>query len=368
MAANQTIIKAAGQRYAPIKTDYSGYIQGLASITTALIEKEKKRAKNAQSNYDLLKKSLKSETLSPYKNYIKNTTYEMVGNGEDPTRLLEGINSDLNDYDELMQIVSDPNVKFSGGENSLIASYLYSLGDNVFENSIIIKSNTEVDEYGNPLETKLNISTVLDPEDGRFKMLNEDGTKYITVSEVLAMAKNATKTTDGLAVADIVTDFSASTLGDEDKFVSKRGASLNKMKKLFEFGVVDRKGEVLISPEKVKLSAMIDQKYQIRTDMNGKVYGGQGSEAPNWRDGTKEVDVTFYDWYLDNPEKFPPDSDFQQQWVAFQEKYPQDHKDYERMKKLLVASMIEEDGNIEEDFVEFYEGVLNTYRQPGSIQ
>jgi len=363
--ANQTIIQAAGQRYAPTQIDYSGYIQGLASITTALVEKEKKRAKNAQSNYDLLEKSLKSETVSPYKNYIKETTYEMVTNGENPANLLEGINSDLNDYDELMEIVSNPNVKFSGGENSLVANYLYSLGDNVFENSITIESKGENDE---PVETKLNITTWLDPEDNRFKMLNTDGTGYITVSEVLAMAKNATKTTDGLAVADIVTDFSAFKLGDEDTFVSKRGASLTKMKKLFEFGVVDKKSEVLISPEKVKLSAMIDQKYQIRTDMNGNVYGGEGDKAPNWNDGTKEVDVTFYDWYLANPEKFPPDSDFQQQWAAFQEKYPQDHKDYERMKKLLVASMIEEDGNVEEDFLEFYEGVLNTYRQPGSIQ
>lgn len=363
--ANQTIIQAAGQRYAPIKTDYSGYIQGIASVVTALVEKEKKRAKTAQSNYDLLGKSLKSENVSPYKNYIKNTTYEMVKNGESPVSLLEGINSDLNDYDELMKIVSNPNVKFSGGENSLIANYLYSLGDDVFENSITIKSKGENDEL---VETKLNITTVLDPEDNRFKMLNVDGTGYITVSEILAMAKNATKTTDGLAVADIVTDFSASTLGDEDKFVSKRGASLTKMKKLFEFGVVDKKSEVLISPEKVKLSAMIDQKYQMRTDMNGNVYGGQGSEAPNWDDGTKEVDATFYDWYLTHPSKFPPDSDFQQQWVAFQEKYPQNHEDYERMKKLLVASMIEEDGNVEEDFIEFYSEVLNTYRQPGSIK
>ena len=365
MAANQTIIKAAGQRYSSVPTDYSGYLQGLTSITTALVEKEKKRAKNAQSNYNLLEKSLKSETVSPYKNYIKNTTYEMVKNGEDPASLLEGINASLNDYDELMEIVSNPNVKFSGGENSLIANYLYSLGDDVFDNSITIKSK---DENNEPVETKLNITTMLDPEDNKFKMLNTDGTGYITVSEVLAMAKNATKTTDGIAVTDIVDDFSASKLGDEDTFVSKRGASLKKMKNLFEFGVLNKKSEVLISPEKVKLSAMIDQKYQMRTDMNGNVYGGEGDKAPDWDDGTKEVDATFYDWYLTHPDKFPPDSDFQQQWVAFQEKYPQNHEDYERMKKLLVASMIEGDGNIEGDFLEFYGEVLNTYRQPGSIK
>ena len=43
--ANQTIIQAAGQRYAPTRIDYSGYIQGIASITTALVEKRKQNLK-----------------------------------------------------------------------------------------------------------------------------------------------------------------------------------------------------------------------------------------------------------------------------------------------------------------------------------
>ena len=41
MAANQTIIKAAGQRYSSVPTDYSGYIQGLHSVTNAILEKTK---------------------------------------------------------------------------------------------------------------------------------------------------------------------------------------------------------------------------------------------------------------------------------------------------------------------------------------
>ena len=42
MAANQTIIQAAGQRYAAAEIDYSGYIQGVASIASALVENRKK--------------------------------------------------------------------------------------------------------------------------------------------------------------------------------------------------------------------------------------------------------------------------------------------------------------------------------------
>ena len=40
MAANQTIIQAAGQRYAPTKIDYSGYIQGIYSVAKAFLEKK----------------------------------------------------------------------------------------------------------------------------------------------------------------------------------------------------------------------------------------------------------------------------------------------------------------------------------------
>ena len=52
MAANQTIIKAAGQRYAPIKTDYSGYIQGVSAIANGLIQKKKNFNANKESIKD----------------------------------------------------------------------------------------------------------------------------------------------------------------------------------------------------------------------------------------------------------------------------------------------------------------------------
>ena len=47
--ANQTIIQAPGQRWAPIKIDYSGYIQGIASITSALVEKRKQNLKKNET-------------------------------------------------------------------------------------------------------------------------------------------------------------------------------------------------------------------------------------------------------------------------------------------------------------------------------
>ena len=49
MAANQTIIQAAGQRDAPQKFDYSGYIKGLASIASFLVEKRKTTVSRLQN-------------------------------------------------------------------------------------------------------------------------------------------------------------------------------------------------------------------------------------------------------------------------------------------------------------------------------
>ena len=48
MAVNQTIIAAAGQRYTPVKIDYSGYIEGVKSIAAGLVEKKK----NFDKKYD----------------------------------------------------------------------------------------------------------------------------------------------------------------------------------------------------------------------------------------------------------------------------------------------------------------------------
>ena len=47
--ANQTIIHAAGQRYARRQVDYSGYFNGIATVATALIEKRKAGIKKSQT-------------------------------------------------------------------------------------------------------------------------------------------------------------------------------------------------------------------------------------------------------------------------------------------------------------------------------
>ena len=41
MAADQTIIQAMGQRFAPVKVDYKPYFNGLTTVSTALVNMQK---------------------------------------------------------------------------------------------------------------------------------------------------------------------------------------------------------------------------------------------------------------------------------------------------------------------------------------
>ena len=59
MAANEAIIRAAGQRYAPKKVDYSGYIQGVAAIAAGLIKKKENFDKKYEDIGDTYSDQLK---------------------------------------------------------------------------------------------------------------------------------------------------------------------------------------------------------------------------------------------------------------------------------------------------------------------
>ena len=59
MAANKEIIEAAGRRWAQPKVDYSGYIQGVSSIASGLIEKKKNFDKKYEAIGDVYSEQLK---------------------------------------------------------------------------------------------------------------------------------------------------------------------------------------------------------------------------------------------------------------------------------------------------------------------
>ena len=350
MAANETIIRAAGQRWAPTKVDYSGWLSGLSNVSKLLVEKRNQREKKETAGYKAVDANFKKRVSSPYANHMKNVSYEMVKNGEDPTQFFADMNADLDDYIKLQELAQSTD-NWSSGGNPLLENYLISMGDNVFENSIKVKS-------GDNEEIELPVSTYLDPSDNRFKVLNIDGTGYVTPGEILALANAAPRTTDGVEIKEIHNKFKLGVKNikgsnSENNYETRRDIALDNLDDLFRNGSTNSKGEVVITANRIKTSAMFDQKYRVRNENQV---------------GSQEVD--FIDYYLTKTDSdgmpLVPE-ELAAQYGEFQRLYltETDSKVKEEMKKKFAASIMEEDDNIEEDFKQFFGMILDRYQEPG---
>ena len=354
MAANEAIIRAAGQRYTPVKMDYSPWLEGLSNVSKVLVEKRKQKQKTKIAGYKAVDENFKKRKASPYANYMKNKSYEMVNNGEDPTSFFQDMNSDLDDYAELQEL-AELTDNWSSGSDPLFENYMNSLGDELFNNSIYVKSGDN--------EVELNIDIWLDPTDNRFKISSIDGTDYVTPGEILAMAKTMARTTDGNVTSDLLDNFIKETSNysgkdSESDFVNAKGKAMGAIDDLFSQGALNKKGEVEITANRVKTSSMIDKEYNILTE-----------------DRTDYERVNFVDYYLtktdSDGEPLIP-IDLALQYSDFIGKaYFGDHfgEDITReMKKKFAASIMEEDDNIEEDFKQFYKMMLDRYQEPAEIK
>jgi len=352
MAANEAIIRAARQRYAPVKMDYSPWLEGLGNISKVLVEKRKQKQKVKIAGYKAVDENFKKRKSSPYANYMKNKSYEMVNNGEDPTSFFQDMNSDLDDYAELQEL-AELTDNWSSGSDPLFENYMSSLGDELFNNSIYVKSGDN--------EVELNIDTWLDPTDNRFKISSIDGTDYVTPGEILAMAKTMARTTDGDVTSDLLTNFVKEIKNYKDKdsesdFVDARGAAMGAIDDLFSKGALNDKGQIEITANRVKTSSMIDKEYNIRTE-----------------DNTGYERVNFIDYYLtktdsDGTPLIP--LELAEQYGEYQRLYlaEEDAKVKKEMKKKFAASIMEEDDNIEEDFKQFFGAMLDRYQEPATMK
>jgi len=349
MAANEAMIRAVEQRYTPVKTDYSPWIKGLDNISRVLVEKRKQKEKKQTLGYKAVDENFKKRKTSPYTNHIKNTLYEMVRNGEDPTPYIQQMNADLDDYIELQELGGFTD-NWSSGSDPLLENYMSSLGDKDFENTV------KINKFGQ--EVELDIDTLL--QDGRFKILNIDGTGYVTPGEILALAKAAPRTTDASEIRDIHDKFKLSVVNEtssssDNNFETRKEIALGEITNLFKVGSRNSKDELEITSNRIKTAAMLDQEYRIRNE------NGEGSQ-----------EVNFVDYYLtktdsDGTPLIP--LELAEQYGEYQRLYltETDGKVKEEMKKKFAASIMEEDDNIEEDFKQFYKMMLDRYQEPAEI-
>ena len=365
MAANQTIIQAAGQRYAPTQIDYSGYIQGLASVATALVEKRKLVAKKVQSISDLTTKTIGDIDFAPYKDFIKSEFGSGKYSQEQTIKILENLNMDKEKHKELVKLRDELAANgVSSGEDAIFENWVMSYTLKDFDKAIKVKHRTGIGGFGDYHQKKeIKIDYIIDPSDNRIKVLDFDGEGYITVDEALARVKNATSKSDGVEVKEAIRTFknkvqNTTSENADNVFSTQKENTIDLINDLFGYGVRDKSGNVTISADRVKRSFMFDQ---IITTRKGAY------EDPNDLDtfkpeGSENIEISFIDYYLSREGLIP--DEVKELYQTFIDNHGPGSKVSEEMKNKLAASIMEYDDDIDDDLKLFINNVLGRYYNP----
>ena len=359
MAASQTIIEAAGRRWAQPKIDYSGYIKGMASITSALIEKRKKILKK---NETFGKLAMKAEHPNLDHNlvFLRDKVYS-----ESP----EGLNMTQNFIEQVVKndlLLNDPktqkNIKDSYENMSLSVSlkkmnHWNTMLDGDFKDKrqIIVGEGIESEREDGTISTTYmtldnllssgvysenEIVEIIKKEGLRDVIMDEDG-NYIDVErftpnirqdigEESALYKEIDRTIDKLMYTK---EASAANINPEEVWIRRKEKSLKKIKNMVS-GVKN---------EDILLSAMTDLVYSTGVDLVPNVAGSEDN---------------FMDWIL------AVDEDFLLQWNDFldtDEGLALSGETLERTKAQMITSLYKEDNRLVDEYMKFIDAVYMSY-------
>ena len=334
--ANQTIIQAAGQRYAPIKTDYSGYIQGLGSIATALVEKTKATQKNKAANDKLLASS--QSDIIPYVDFLKEFRDREDVSEETKGIVLEKMvkqTTRLNEQRAKIHKMLKEDGGLSKSIDPAIRNWILAYANGDFDKDFTITRDIvetiDGQEYPKTEEHTFNMAFRLG-DNMMPEVIGPEG-EYITMDDLENLLNTANKT-DGDGVLNEILDFSK-RVADPDletpKFNTFRDMALTNIKNLINDGDKD------ISSENIMNSFMFDKTFIL----DGKETG-------------------FLDWYLDDEDLMP--EDFKQQFITYRETYQIGGEIEEEMMGIIAQDLIKNDPNIKEDLMKFITQTLESYR------
>jgi len=339
MAANQTIIQAAGQRYAPTKIDYSGYIQGISSVATALIEKKNNQAKNKAALNDLL---AGTETdITPWGDIIKSyidqspdsieTKQQTVERMKKGTLKLEDLKKKMAEMIEQGLTESlDPDVEnwirsYAAGEFDQV----YSVAQPVY-NDDGVQIGTKMQEFNMNFGFDENFNPMVIGPKGDPITMDEfenllsvpsasDGDEVISLIEEFPTLSGVKPYKDG-------------TKPPDDVFMGEYRKTLGMIKKLFKSGTDD------VSGENVMTAFMFDSSF----------VGKDGEDA------------NFIDWYLSREDLFP--DDFKKLYGEYRKEYAIGSENEKKMLNIIAQDLIKNDPNIKDDLMKFIEATLNEYK------
>lgn len=360
--ANQTIIQAAGQRYAPTKIDYSGYIQGIASITSALVEKRKKNLKknetfgklamnakhpNLENNLIFMRDKLGRDTEGMV--LVQDLLEQITQNNkslEDPkflkklTQEYEGMSLSVDlkeqhywntmlssDFSDKRQIIVGKGVVSEiEVDGEMKESTTYTTLDNLLESGVYNENE---------------IIEIIKKEGLRDVIMGADG-NYIDVEDFQSTIRTKINYEDSGLVDEInktivkLTPERESTAADKNPdqtWKIRKANSLNHIKNMVN------------QDEDLLLSAMTDITYSIKPGVD-LVPSVSGSED------------NFMDWIL------ATDLDFSSQWNVFletEEGQVLSGEVLERTKAQFIIDLYKSDNKLVDDYMEFIEAVYDSY-------
>ena len=182
--ANLSIIAAAGQRYAPIKTDISGYMKVLGTAANLLVQRKNnaiERAQDIDISGDIIgsedfQKKIKEDrdTAADYSKIMKNTL-PFTKKHKDAKKEFEKLKSNIQEYKAQFEVidqistnlggmVKDGRIQMSVGEDEIKQNYYFALYNKDFGEGF--------DPDGDGPKEAVPFFTM---EDGKMKMVNVNG-------------------------------------------------------------------------------------------------------------------------------------------------------------------------------------------------
>ena len=319
MAANQTIIQAVEKGYTRPAIDYSGYLQGLSSISTMLIAKGKELAKN-QTKLDEMIAGVDVD-FEPQKdvmiNYIDKANKSGVSN-EIIGKNLKKLSKDALTYTavntDMGNIVKHD--QMSAGVDPLLENYIRSFASGDFDEKYTItvdgKEKTFKIDFG--YDENLN-SMVVGPT-----------AEYITPNELKSIIENMPRASHGDIIQEKIAIFNTYATNKKlthkkEQFEENKDLAKTEINKILKRGVLDKNENVLISADNVKTSFMFDVEFE---------FGGKN--------------VNFVDWYLSDKTLMP--QEFIDAHKKFLDDYQPGDEIADKMKKLIAQDLIKYDDNL----------------------
>jgi hypothetical protein len=224
--ANESIIKAAGQAYAPNPGQYdlSGFIQGITAVASGLVKRQQevaKRGKQADELYLSSDNSVVQGIVSNLQDQVRSGTLTQNKAKQKLADLDRNYNKDLPQIELMVKDIFKKGVSRSAGE--LEENYLLGLSLGELDNPIVIN--------GEQFSTFYSI----DPLTNSLTILSPNG-EYVSPRELKSIISNTPTIDDRNEGNKVTATFLAKPYkdGDFSTFPAASNAFKNGMKSVFE--------------------------------------------------------------------------------------------------------------------------------------